>query len=72
VDVPCVRGMTIGTADDYVRSYYPPLTPFRLGRIEPRTGIDERRTVVVDQDPACGAVVKRPAAVSIVVGPRQP
>lgn len=67
-DIPCVQGMTIESADQYVRNYDPPLKPFRLGEIERRNGANGPGTVVLFQEPACGADAEKPTAVNVVVG----
>ena len=65
-DIPCVRGMTVEAADQYIRNYDPPLTPFRVGHVrhEGRAGAHE--AIVVRQQPACGAIATKPTAVDIL------
>jgi hypothetical protein len=67
-DIPCVQGMTIERADQYIRNYDPPLKPFRLGEVDRRQGANGPGAVVLSQEPACGADADKPTAVNVVVG----
>jgi hypothetical protein len=66
-DIPCVQGMTIEAAEQYVGNYDPPLKPFRIGEIERRKVANSPGAVVLSQGSACGADAEKPTAVNVVV-----
>ena len=69
-DIPCVQGLTVEAADEYVRNYHPPLKPFRLGEVQRRNAAVDPDAIVIEQRPACGAEARRPTAVDVVVDGR--